>query len=178
MDQAYYLALRFPIEKACTLKLTNTVSGMKISELLNYPVWGFTFEGGNFLQDFSEAISGSCICLQDNNIPYNVLISDSGKRVFIIPQCYAEKQALGEVDHELLDTQVNPAAWEISGHIGVGEEGLRGGIRGECMEAPSRGVSFQSKGELTPEPLEAEADIEKSLLSAIVSGKQECMVQL
>lgn len=32
-------------------------------------------------------------------------------------QCYAEKQALGEVSQELLDTQVNPAAWEISGHI-------------------------------------------------------------
>lgn len=32
-------------------------------------------------------------------------------------QCYAEKQALGEVSPELLDTQVNPAVWEISGHI-------------------------------------------------------------
>lgn len=32
-------------------------------------------------------------------------------------QCYAEKQALGEVSRELLDTQVNPAVWEISGHI-------------------------------------------------------------
>lgn len=34
-----------------------------------------------------------------------------------IMQCYAEKQALGEVSQELLDTQVNPAVWEISGHI-------------------------------------------------------------
>lgn len=32
-------------------------------------------------------------------------------------QCYAEKQALGEVSQDLLDTQVNPAVWEISGHI-------------------------------------------------------------
>jgi GDP-L-galactose phosphorylase len=32
-------------------------------------------------------------------------------------QCYAEKQALGEVNAELLDTQVNPAVWEISGHM-------------------------------------------------------------
>lgn len=32
-------------------------------------------------------------------------------------QCYAEKQALGEVSAELLDTQVNPAVWEISGHM-------------------------------------------------------------
>lgn len=32
-------------------------------------------------------------------------------------QCYAEKLACGEVNQELLDTQVNPAAWEISGHM-------------------------------------------------------------
>jgi GDP-L-galactose phosphorylase len=32
-------------------------------------------------------------------------------------QCYAEKQAMGEMSQELLDTQVNPAVWEISGHI-------------------------------------------------------------
>lgn len=32
-------------------------------------------------------------------------------------QCYAEKQARGEASQELLDTQVNPAVWEISGHI-------------------------------------------------------------
>lgn len=32
-------------------------------------------------------------------------------------QCYAQKQARGEVSHELLDTQVNPAVWEMSGHI-------------------------------------------------------------
>ncbi|NBH36908.1 hypothetical protein D3Z58_26305, partial [Clostridiaceae bacterium] len=69
------------------------------------------------LVGLSDIVSDSCICLQENNIPYNVLISDSGKRVFLLPQCYAEKQALGEVSSELLDTQVNPAVWEISGHM-------------------------------------------------------------
>jgi GDP-L-galactose phosphorylase len=34
-----------------------------------------------------------------------------------VKQCYAEKQALGDVSAELLDTQVNPAVWEISGHM-------------------------------------------------------------
>lgn len=32
-------------------------------------------------------------------------------------QGYAKKLALGEVSDELLDTQVNPAVWEISGHM-------------------------------------------------------------
>ena len=62
-------------------------------------------------------MADSCICLQDNNIPFNVLIADAGKRIFLFAQCYAEKQALGEVNQELLDTQVNPAVWEVSGHI-------------------------------------------------------------
>ena len=32
-------------------------------------------------------------------------------------QCFAEKQARNEVPLEILECQVNPAAWEISGHI-------------------------------------------------------------
>ncbi|GMP65251.1 hypothetical protein CsSME_00026136 [Camellia sinensis var. sinensis] len=105
--QAYYLAVPFPIENAPTVKITDLNGGVKTSELLNYPIRGLVFEGGNTIEDLSNAVSNSCICLQDNNIPYNVLISDSGKRIFLFPQCYAEKQALGEVSSELLDTQVN-----------------------------------------------------------------------
>ncbi|XAR56725.1 GDP-L-galactose phosphorylase [Bertholletia excelsa] len=115
--QAYYLAVPFPVEKARTKKIKTLNDGVKISDLLDYPVRGVVFEGGNTLEDLSNVISDSCICLQDNNIPYNVLICDSGKRVFLFPQCYAEKQALGEVSPELLDSQVNPAVWEISGHM-------------------------------------------------------------
>ncbi|KAK8579071.1 hypothetical protein V6N13_142305 [Hibiscus sabdariffa] len=115
--QAYYLAMPFPIEKAPTKKLTTLTSGVVVSELLKYPVRGLIFEGGNTLKDLSDIVSGACICLQENNIAYNILISDCGKRIFLLPQCYAEKQALGEVSLELLDTQVNPAVWEISGHM-------------------------------------------------------------
>ncbi|MBA0838355.1 hypothetical protein Goarm_010420 [Gossypium armourianum] len=115
--QAYYLAVPFPIERAPTKELTTLSDGVIVSELLKYPVKGLVFDGGNTLQDLSDAVSDACICLQDNNIPYNVLISDCGKRIFLLPQCYAEKQALGEVSPELLDTQVNPAVWEISGHM-------------------------------------------------------------
>ncbi|KAF3641450.1 GDP-L-galactose phosphorylase 1 [Capsicum chacoense] len=115
--QAYYLAVQFPIEKAPTQKISVTGARVKISEMLNYPVRGLVFEGGNTLEDLANVVSDCCICLQENNIPYNVLISDSGKRIFLLPQCYAEKQALGEVSPELLDTQVNPAVWEISGHM-------------------------------------------------------------
>lgn len=115
--QAYYLATPFPIERAPSKMITNTKDGVKISDILDYPVRGLVFEGGNSLEDLSNAVSDACICLQENNIPHNVLIADAGKRIFLFPQCYAEKQALGEVSSELLDTQVNPAVWEISGHM-------------------------------------------------------------
>ncbi|OVA01732.1 hypothetical protein BVC80_9071g63 [Macleaya cordata] len=119
--QAYYLSVPFPVEKAPTRKITMVKglpdNGVTVSQLLKYPVRGLVFEGGDTIQDLSDVVSNSCIFLQENNIPYNVLISDCGKRVFLFPQCYAEKQALGEVSQELLDTQVNPAVWEISGHI-------------------------------------------------------------
>nr|ACG75920.1 GDP-L-galactose phosphorylase [Malpighia glabra] len=115
--QAYYLEAPFPIEKAPMKKITTLDDGVKISEIMNYPVRGLVFEGGKMLQDLANTVSDACICLQNNNIPYNVLIADCGKRVFLLPQCYAEKQALGEASPELLDAQVNPAVWEISGHM-------------------------------------------------------------
>ncbi|CAL5430899.1 unnamed protein product [Camellia sinensis] len=79
---AYYLAVPFPIEKAPIREITTLNGGVKTSELLNYPVRGLVFEGGNTLEDLSNAVSDSCICLQDNNVPYNVLISESGKRIY------------------------------------------------------------------------------------------------
>lgn len=76
----------FPIEKAPTKKMTSMDNGVLISELLKYPVRGLVFEGGNAIVDLSNSVSAACICLQENNIPYNVLISDCGKRVFLLPQ--------------------------------------------------------------------------------------------
>ncbi|KAJ7960103.1 GDP-L-galactose phosphorylase 1-like [Quillaja saponaria] len=119
--EAYYLAAPFPVEKAPTqravLEMGLEHRGVFVSQLLNYPVRGLVFEGGNRARDLSDAVANACVFLQNNNIPFNVLVSDSGKRIFLFPQCFAEKQALGKVSQEILDTEVNPAVWEISGHI-------------------------------------------------------------
>uniref|UniRef100_A0A5B7C806 Putative GDP-L-galactose phosphorylase n=1 Tax=Davidia involucrata TaxID=16924 RepID=A0A5B7C806_DAVIN len=204
--QAYYLAVPFPIEKATTKKITNFTGGVKISELLNYPVRGLVFEGGNSLQDLSNAVSDSCICLQDSNIPYNVLISDSGKRIFLFPQCYAEKQALGEVSPELLDTQVNPAVWEISGHmvlkrkkdyeeasdenawrllaeVSLSEERFQE-VKALIFEAIARGddgngavtLRLHEGPDVAPQSPEEIEAINKGSHHSMVHGKQECLV--
>jgi len=80
----------FPVEKAATHKIPLSEDTMKngvtVSKLINYPVRGLVFEGGNTLEDLANVVSNACIWLQDNNVPYNVLISDCGKRIFLFPQ--------------------------------------------------------------------------------------------
>ena len=80
----------FPVEKAPTERIPVVKglyqSNVKVSKLLNYPVRGLVYEGGNTLKDLSDVVANSCICLQENNIPFNVLISDSGRRIFLFPQ--------------------------------------------------------------------------------------------
>lgn len=196
--QAYYLAVPFPIEKAATRKITDFYGGVKISKILNYPVRGLVFEGGNSLERLSNAVADTCICLQDNNMPYNVLISDSGKRIFVLPQCYAEKQALGEVDPELLDTQVNPAVWEISGHmvlkrkedyegaseekawrllaeVSLSEERFQEVIA-IIFEAISCTVVEKRLSEDVKDVDEVD-DLDNGRCAAMMSGKHECLVQ-
>lgn len=119
--QAYYLASPLPVERVPTLRVMTSASvqrnGLVVSQLLKFPVRSLVFEGGDTLWDLSNAVASSCMCLQRNNIPFNVLIANCSKRVFLFPQCYAEKQARGEVSQQHLETQVNPAVWEIGGHI-------------------------------------------------------------
>jgi GDP-L-galactose phosphorylase len=88
--QAYYLAAPFPVEKAPTRRIMTMKSpqdeGVIVSQLLNYPVRGLVFEGGNTVQDLSDSVASSCIFLQNNNIPFNVLIADCGRRIFLFTQ--------------------------------------------------------------------------------------------
>lgn len=117
--QAYYLAVPFPVERAAVKKIgtSKKKGGLKVFELANYAVNGLVYECNGSLDELADCVARACIVLQERNVPFNVLIADCGRRVFLFPQCFAEKQALGQVDQGILDTQVNPAVWEISGHI-------------------------------------------------------------
>lgn len=81
------MPLPFPVEKAKTSRIVTVKDrGVVVSELLNYPVRGLVFEGGKSVKDLSNAVAGSCIFLQNNNIPFNVLISSCGTRIFLFLQ--------------------------------------------------------------------------------------------
>lgn len=117
--QAYYLQAPFPIERAPTVRIgcKKRSRRVKISSLAQYPVRALVYEVSNSLEEVAMAVTSACQELERRNIPFNLLISDRGARVFLMPQCFAEKQARNEVPLEILECQVNPAAWEISGHI-------------------------------------------------------------
>lgn len=88
--QAYYLSVPFPVEKVPTqrIRMGKDIpdNGVVVSQLLNYPMRGFVFEGGLKLRNLSNAVASSCIRLQNKNIPFNVLIADCGRRIFLFPQ--------------------------------------------------------------------------------------------
>lgn len=84
------MAVPLPIEKEPTCKIMSSKGAYEtrvvVSKLLNYPVRGLVFEGGCKLHDLCDAVASSCISLQSNNVPFNILISDCGKRIFLLPQ--------------------------------------------------------------------------------------------
>uniref|UniRef100_A0A6S8LU39 GDP-D-glucose phosphorylase 1 n=1 Tax=Dunaliella tertiolecta TaxID=3047 RepID=A0A6S8LU39_DUNTE len=124
--QAYYLAAPFPCERAPTALLPKQQSSrlspnLAVSRLTSYPVRGFAIEvlssAVGALEEAAELVGYMVSTMQRADIPHNVLITDSGMRIFIWPQRYAEAQALGQVPAEQLDTGVNPAVFEIAGHM-------------------------------------------------------------
>jgi len=85
--------------------------------LKEYPCRGLVFEGGDSIAHLADVVGRACERLQEINVPFNLLVVDCGARVFLFPQCFAERKALGLIEEDIMDTDVNPAAFEICGHI-------------------------------------------------------------
>jgi len=122
--QAYYLHAPFPIERAPTVPLEAEAASRKRSRdaakvlrLADYPVNALVYEAGSCLEELATMVGSACMRLAEANIPHNLIVADQGARVFLIPQCFAERQAKGEIPEKILKTQVNPAAFEIAGHL-------------------------------------------------------------
>ncbi|KAI8464721.1 MAG: GDP-L-galactose phosphorylase 1-like protein [Monoraphidium minutum] len=130
--QSYYLNTQMPIERAGSAPLPGVPSllpgGVAVSRLFGYPVNAFALAaprggGAAALEALADAVTAAALALQAANVPHNMLISECGAKVFLTPQCYAEKQAKGVVPDHLLATGVNPAVWEITGHMVLFRQG-------------------------------------------------------
>lgn len=119
--QGYFLNAPFPVERVETEYLAGYTNKsdkeMRVSKLLEYPVRAFVFELGSDLEELAREVSKACNILESKNIPYNLLIVDCGARVFLFPQKFDENKKAGVIPEDVLDTQVNPAAFEIGGHM-------------------------------------------------------------
>lgn len=97
----------------------SNTSGVIVSRLVDYPVNAFVVEtvSNGSLEAVAHVVGTAAVRMQAANQPFNLLVSEAGRRVFVFPQCYAERQAAGVVPEDILDTGVNPAAFEIAGHL-------------------------------------------------------------
>lgn len=117
--QAYYLSAAMPLERARTCLISKRKFGkssIRIEKLVDYPVHGLVFECGGDLKDMASLIGSFCQMLSAKNIPHNMLIVDKGARVFVIPNAFSQRKARNELPQDVLDSQVDPAVFEISGH--------------------------------------------------------------
>lgn len=116
--QAYYLMEAFPIERAETEEIFPGSHGdCTVYEVTDYPVRCLCFEVGETFEELATLVGECCLKLQAANIPFNILIADHGARVFLIPQIFSIRIANKRIPEHVMDTGVNPAVFEISGHL-------------------------------------------------------------
>lgn len=127
--QAYYLMEAFPIERALSKPFAEDVfknpkrpMGKQVHaeclRVYDYPVRCIVFElGSKGFVDLAKWIGRACSRLQKRNIPFNLLMTDHGARVFLIPQIFSHKIAQNKIPEWIVDTGINPAVFEISGHM-------------------------------------------------------------
>ena len=126
--QGYYLDAPFPVERAPTVAipgLPQMINRVRVTQLAEYPVRGIVMEMvhegeldlDSSLWQLAKLCGNACRKLARANVPHNIFIVDGGSRLFLFPQCYQARISAGVVPEWILNTGVNPAAFEISGHL-------------------------------------------------------------
>ena len=115
--QGYYLAAPFPIERAPTAALPGSWAGVRVCRVTAYPLACLALEAGASLAEMARVLAAACEALQAANVPFNLLICDRGARVFLMPQRFAAALRAGEVPEQELASGINPAAFELAGHL-------------------------------------------------------------
>jgi len=140
--QAYFLATPFAVEVAATAPLpplpprenANSAGGIgssarfgvapasltapRVSTTVGYPARALVFEATRGdLDGLAAALGDACSRLAAANVPHNVFVVDCGQRAFLFPNVFGTNKANGTVPEDLLDTQVDPACFELAGHM-------------------------------------------------------------
>lgn len=133
--QAYFLGTPFAVEVApagplpgeeagCARSAAAGYSsrpgahGARVRATVGYPARAIVFEAARGdLGALANTIAGAAARLAASNIPHNLFVVDCGQRAFLFPNRFGAAKAAGRVPAELLDTQVDPACFELAGHM-------------------------------------------------------------
>ena len=96
--QAYYLQAPFAVERAPTLLVSGWPGAkgaphLRVMQLTEYPVNGLVFESSVDMDAMADYVAGVCLRLQQANVPHNLFVADSGARVFLYPNAFAQAKA-------------------------------------------------------------------------------------
>ena len=122
--QAYFMATPFPVEVAACAPLRDTAAARRVPPtvhcctLAGYPARGLVFEAAAGDLDALATVAGAaCERLAGAGVPHNLFIADCGQRAFLFPNVFGAAKAAGTVPDDLLDTGVDPACFELAGHM-------------------------------------------------------------
>ncbi|XP_042502644.1 GDP-L-galactose phosphorylase 1-like isoform X4 [Macadamia integrifolia] len=102
---ACYFANPLPVELMSVVAIHGgqKLEGLHIYEVKDYPVKAFLFIGNGNLKILIEVVVNICSWLQDQMVPYSMLISDCGTKMYLFPKRLMVGSSL--------------SAWECGGYI-------------------------------------------------------------
>ena len=131
--QAYFLGTPFAVEVAPCGPLPGEASsrsaaagfsgrpgahGARVRATVGYPARALIFEAARGdLGALANAIAGAAARLAASNVPHNLFVVDCGQRAFLFPNRFGAAKAGGRVPGDLLETAVDPACFELAGHM-------------------------------------------------------------
>ncbi|XP_042502642.1 GDP-L-galactose phosphorylase 1-like isoform X2 [Macadamia integrifolia] len=88
--QACYFANPLPVELMSVVAIHGgqKLEGLHIYEVKDYPVKAFLFIGNGNLKILIEVVVNICSWLQDQMVPYSMLISDCGTKMYLFPKIF------------------------------------------------------------------------------------------
>ncbi|RWR85813.1 GDP-L-galactose phosphorylase 1-like protein [Cinnamomum micranthum f. kanehirae] len=106
--QACYFANPLPVELVPVVPVIGNWQerGIHIFEVSDYPVKTLMFKGKDNFKMLVALVSEICSSLQDQQIPFNLLISECSTKIFLFPQVRASSA-----------DACNLSAWECGGHF-------------------------------------------------------------
>ena len=172
--QAYWWATPFAVEVAATAPLPPlpprevvagdgnnnsarfgvapaSLTAPRVSTTVGYPARALVFEATRGdLDGLAAALGDACTRLAAANVPHNVFVVDCGQRAFLFPNLFGTHKANGTVPEDLLETQVDPACFELAGHMVF----KRRGDFHDLREDEAYNLVWRLLAAATPEPEE------------------------